>query len=45
MDILKIVALAMAGVILAAMLRQHSGEYGIYAALAAGCLLYTSRCV
>ena len=39
MDILKIVALAMAGVILAAMLRQHSGEYGIYAALAAGILI------
>ena len=39
MDIVKIIALSLAGVMLAAVLRQHSPEYGIYAALAAGILI------
>ena len=39
MDIVKIIALSLAGVMLAAVLRQHSPEYGIYAALAVGILI------
>ena len=39
MDIVKIIALSLAGVMLGAVLRQHSPEYGIYAALAVGILI------
>ena len=39
MDIVKIIALSLAGVMLAAVLRQHSPEYGMYAALAVGILI------
>ncbi len=39
MDIVKIIALSFAGVMLAAMVKQHSAEYGIYVALGTGILI------
>ena len=39
MDIVKIIALSFAGVMLAAMVKQHSPEYGIYVALGTGILI------